>query len=160
MARAQETLFVSPTEGSAGSRFQIVGELGWTAGETVTISFSFSDVPPAEEFDDTLYNEQTVTVLRDGTWSFPAVINNELLPFPLWRPGYIVVVAESDSQRAVASVVYSVQNERPVGAPPLAPLGFGPGNGTRPSESLMLTLAAFALATGSLLFGVGTMRRA
>jgi hypothetical protein len=151
-------LFVSPTEGSAGSRFQIVGELGWTAGETVTISFGFSDAPPGVGFSDTTYNEQTVTVLRDGTWSFPAVINNELVPFPLWRPGYIVVVAESDSQRAVASVVYSVADERPVGGPPLAPLGWGPGAGGAAAHNL-IALTLFALGTGGLLVGVGRMRK-
>ena len=36
-----------------------------------------------------------MTVLRDGTWSFPVVINNDLFPFPLWRPGFIVVRAQS-----------------------------------------------------------------
>ena len=151
-------LFVSPAEGAAGSRFQIVGELGWTAGETVTISFGFSDAPPGEAFSDTTYNTQSVTVLRDGTWSFPAVINNELLPFPLWRPGYIVVVAESDSQRAVAAVVYSVEDLRPVGAPPLAPLGFGP-KVSGSSAQLVIALMLFTLATGGLLVGVGQMRR-
>jgi hypothetical protein len=155
---AQEPLFVSPTEGSAGSRFQIVGEVGWTAGETVKISFGFSDAPPGDAFNDTTYNELTVTVLRDGTWSFPAVINNELVPFPLWRPGYLVVVAESASQRAVASLVYSVEDERPVGAPPLAPLGFGalsPGG----SNQAVITLALFGLAVGGLLAGVACLQR-
>lgn len=149
---------MSPTEGSAGSRFQIVGEVGWTPGETVTIAFGFSDTPPADDFSGPLYTEQTVTVLRDGTWSFPVVINNQLFPFPLWRPGYIVVVADGAQQTATASVVYSVEDERPLGAPPLAPLGFGP----KIEESLAADLtmvALFFLAVGVLIAGIGQMRR-
>jgi hypothetical protein len=158
-ASAQEAIFVSPTEGSAGSRFQIVGEVGWTPGETITLGFGFSDAPPGDAYTGPLYNEQTLTVLRDGTWSFPVVINDELFPFPLWRPGFIVIVAEGEQQRVTTSVVYTVEEERPVGAPPLAPLGFGP-NVHDSTATTLLTVALFVFASGALVAGLGRMRSA
>lgn len=158
-ASAQETLFVSPTEGTAGSRFQVVGEVGWTPGETIALSFGFSDAPPGEQYSGSLYNEQMVTVLRDGTWSFPVVINSDLLPFPLWRPGFIVIVAEGRQQRATASVTYMVGAERPLGAPPLAPLGFGPTGLDNAIGQLAMRLALLVLGTGALIAASGALRR-
>ena len=61
-----------------------------------------------------------MTVLRDGTWSFPTVVNNNLFPFPLWRPGYIVVKAQSATTTAVNSYIYTVEGRAPAGLPPLA----------------------------------------
>lgn len=153
---AQEDTFVSPTEGEAGSRFQIVGEVGWTPGEIVTIDFAFSDSPPTEDYAGPFYNEQTVTVLRDGTWSFPVVVNRDLFPFPLWRPGYIVVRARGDAQITITPFLYTVEGRHPVGQPPLA--GFGPVGSEIVSE--VLTLALFAAATGALLIASGVLRGA
>ncbi len=157
MAQQQDT-FVSPTEGSAGARFQIVGETGWTPGETISISFGFSDEAPGEAFAGPFYNEQSVTVLRDGTWSFPVVINNELVPFPLWRPGFIVVQAAGASQTTITPFTYTVLGASPVGRPPLAELGFGPG-GADSTTSSVVTGAAFVAALGALLVVSGEARR-
>jgi hypothetical protein len=157
IGRAQQDTFVSPTEGSAGSRFQVVGELGWVLGETVTISFGFSDLPPGPDYAGPFYNEQPVTVLRDGTWSFPVVINDQLVPFPLWRPGYIVVKAAGGRQTTLTTVVYTVGERRPVGEPPLSELGFGPPAG---GTALAVALAGALFAGGAgLLVGLsGAMR--
>jgi hypothetical protein len=154
VAHAQQDTFVSPNEGSAGTRFQVVGETGWTPGETLSISFGFSDAPPGENFAGPFYNEQPVTVLRDGTWSFPVVINRGLVPFPLWRPGYIVVKAEGATQTTITPVVYTVEGRRPVGEPPLSELGFGPV----PSEATPWAQATASLliaGAGAMLVGVG-----
>src|SRR4029079_19765683 len=114
---------IDPGQGGAGARFQIVGQVGWQPGDAVTISFAFADAAPDARFSGTFYNEQHVTVLRDGTWSFPTVINNTLFPFPLWRPGYIVVKAQTATNTAVNSYVYTVDGRLPAGLPPLANLG-------------------------------------
>jgi hypothetical protein len=156
-ASAQERdPLISPSSGGAGSRFQIVGETGWTPGETVTISIGFSDVDPGEQYGGTLYHERQITVLRDGTWSFPIVVNQDLVPFPLWRPGFIVVKATSATRTAVNSYVYTVEGRAPPGAPPLASLGSGPG---APSGVVAVTLALFAAATGALVAASGGIRR-
>ena len=147
---------IDPGQGSAGSRFQIVGQNGWTPGDAVTISFGFSDTPPASSYAGQLYNEQHVTVLRDGTWSFPTVVNDKLFPFPLWRPGYIVVKAQSATTTVVNAYVYTVEGRTPAGYPPLADLGSGPHAHT---PVFMLTLALFAAATGALIAIAGGMRR-
>jgi hypothetical protein len=147
---------ISPSSGGAGSRFQIVGETGWTPGETVTISIGFSDIDPGEQYGGTLYHERQVVVLRDGTWSFPIVVNQDLVPFPLWRPGFIVVKATSPTHTAVNSFVYTVEGRAPLGAPPLASLGFGP---EAPSGTAAVTLALFAAATGALVIASGGIRR-
>jgi len=147
---------ISPPSGGAGSRFQIVGQTGWTPGETVTISIGFSDADPGEQYSGTLYHERQVTVLRDGTWSFPIVVNQDLVPFPLWRPGFIVVKAASATRTAVNSYVYTVDARAPLGTPPLASLGFGP---EAPSGVVALTLALFFAATGVLVAASGAMRR-
>lgn len=153
----QQDTFVSPTEGGAGARFQIVGETGWTPGETVTISFGFADEVPGETFAGPFYNEQSVTVLRDGTWSFPVVINNELFPFPLWRPGFIVVQATGASQITITPFTYTVLGASPEGQPPLAELGFGPGDAGPPTN--VVVGAAFVAALGVLLVVSGEARR-
>lgn len=155
---AQEDTFVSPTEGAAGSRFQIVGEVGWTAGETVTIDFGFSDEPPGDAYAGPFYNEQPVTVLRDGTWSFPVVVNRELFPFPLWRPGYIVVRARGASQTTITPFAYVVEGRRPLGEPPLADFGFGPEPGG-PAAAVMMTVSLFAAGVGAMLVVGGRLRR-
>ena len=77
-------------------------------GETVTLSFGFSDDAPDEGYAGPFYTEQSVTVLRDGTWSFPVVVNNELFPFPLWRPGFIVIQAAGRSQTTITPFTYTV----------------------------------------------------
>ena len=148
---------IDPGQGGAGSRFQIVGQNGWTPGDAVTISFSFSDAPPASAYAGQFYNEQHVTVLRDGTWSFPTVVNDKLFPFPLWRPGYIVVKAQSARTTMVNAYVYTVEGRTPAGLPPLANLGSGPNAHT---PVFALTLALFAAATGMLVTIAGAMRRA
>ncbi|MDP9238592.1 MAG: hypothetical protein M3P30_14560 [Chloroflexota bacterium] len=155
MAQERDPL-TSPASGAAGSRFQIVGQSGWAPGETVTISLGFSDTDPGEQFSGAMYHERQVTVLRDGTWSFPIVVNNEILPFPLWRPGFIVVKAQSATKTAVNSFVYTVEGRAPLGAPPLADLGTGP---EPPSNALVATLALFVAATGALIAGSGWIRR-
>jgi hypothetical protein len=156
-ASAQERdPLISPASGGAGSRFQIVGESGWTPGETVTISIGFSDIDPGEQYGGALYHERQVTVLRDGTWSFPIVVNQELVPFPLLRPGFIVVKATSSTHAAVNSFVYTVEGRAPLGAPPLASLGFGP---EAPSGTVAVTLALFAAATGALVAASSAIRR-
>ena len=148
---------IDPQQGGAGSRFQIVGQSGWRPGDAVTISFAFADAAPGAQYAGTFYNEQHVTVLRDGTWSFPTVINDKLFPFPLWRPGYIVVRAQSATNTALNAYVYTVEGRAPAGLPPLATLGSGPVGA---SSALALTLAMFAAATGALIALAGAMRRA
>lgn len=157
MASGQERdPLISPASGGAGSRFQIVGQVGWTPGESVTISLSFADADPGDQFAGIAYHERQVTVLRDGTWSFPIVVNQEILPFPLWRPGFIVVRAQSATRTEVNSFVYTVEGRPPLGAPPLADLGSGPASG---SATLVATLALFALATGGVVMASGAIRR-
>lgn len=157
IAHAQQAdPLIDPPQGAAGARFQIVGQTAWTAGDTVTISYGFADAPPTAAYDGPFYNEQQVTVLRDGTWSFPTVVNNNLFPFPLWRPGYIVVKAQSATTTAINSYIYTVEGRAPAGLPPLAELGSGPGGD---GAVFALTLALFAAATGGLIALSGAMRR-
>jgi hypothetical protein len=147
---------IDPAQGGAGSRFQIVGQTGWTPGDAVTISFGFSDAPAGPAYSGTLYNEQRVTVLRDGTWSFPTVVNDKLFPFPLWRPGYIVVKAQSATTTSVNTYVYTVDGRAPAGLPPLAALGSGP---SPQAPVFAITLALFVAAVGALVAASGAMRR-
>ncbi len=156
-AHAQEPdPLIDPPQGNAGSRFQAVGQTGWTPGESVTLAFSFSDQAPGASFAGPFYHERQVTVLRDGTWSFPVVVNNELFPFPLWRPGFIVVRAQSASRTATSSFIYIVEGRPPLGPPPLASLGFGPPTA---HHSFAVTLALFVAGTGALLAVSGAWRR-
>jgi len=158
MARAQipEEPLISPAAGEVGSRFQVVGQSGWTPGETVTLSFGFSDSPPGNSFGGPFYHERQATVLRDGTWSFPVVVNDELFPFPLYRPGFIVVKAQSPSKTAMNSFVYAVAGERPLGPPPLASFGFGPPRG---NHAFAMTIGLFAAGIGALVTVSGAWRR-
>lgn len=149
---------ISPTAGAAGSLFQIVGQGGWTPGETVTLRFTFSDTEPNGQPVGPFYHERQVTVLRDGSWSFPIVVNADLFPFPLYRPGFIVVTAQSATKTAVNSYVYTVGGVTPQGLPPLAELGSGPGGGSN-VPAVAATLALFAAAAGALLALSGAMRR-
>jgi hypothetical protein len=149
---------IDPPQGAAGSRFQIVGQSGWQPGDAVTISFAFADVAPGAAYAGPFYNEQHVTVLRDGTWSFPTVVNDKLFPFPLWRPGYIVVRAQSASHTTMNAYLYTVEGRPPAGLPPLASFGTG-SRGTSGASVLAVTLALFAAATGTLIAVSGAMRR-
>ncbi len=159
-ASAQEVRdpLIDPPQGAAGSRFQAVGQSGWTAGETVTLAFGFSDTHPGASFNGAVYHERDVTVLRDGTWSFPVAVNQDLFPFPLYRPGFIVVRAQSAGHIATNSYVYTVDGRAPSGLPPLANLGAGPENTARAlfAAVVLLTAAAGALtATAGLLRSSG-----
>ncbi len=147
---------ISPASGAAGALFQTVGQTGWTPGETVTIAVGFSDIDPGRQYQGMLYHERQVTVLRDGTWSFPIVVNNDLVPFPLYRPGYVVVKAQSASHTAVNSFIYTVEGKAPAGAPPLADLGSGPESDP---PVVAGTLALFAAAIGALVIASGALRR-
>lgn len=155
-AQTPHGLLLSAAEGAAGSRFQIVGEGGWTPGETVGIDVAFADADPAAvPYTGDFYRRGDVAALRDGTWSFPVVVNQALFPFPLWRPGYVLVRAQGASMTETAVFVYTVEGRRPLGAPPLAPLGFGPAAGRHTPLS---TLALFAGATGALIVIAGAAR--
>jgi len=147
-------LLIDPPEGGAGSRFQIVGQNGWTPGERVTLTFDFADAPPPNTASGPApYHEREVEVLRDGTWSFPIVVNRDLFPFPLWRPGYIVVHAQSPSKQATAAYVYTVEGRRPAGLPPLAALGSG-----QRADGGAFAIALIAAGAGSLLLAAGGLR--
>ena len=147
---AQESsgLLISPAQGEGGSRFQVVGQSGWTPGETVTLTFGFADLPADATFAGATYHQRDVTVLRDGTWSFPVVVNEELFPYPLLRPGYIVVRATSPSKTDTGNFVYTVQGRLPLGTPPLSTFGFGP---QRPDRGASVALALLCAGAGGLL---------
>ncbi len=147
---------ISPATGGAGSLFQIVGQDGWSPGETVMLDFTFSDVP-VTQINGPAYHERQVTVLRDGTWSFPLVVNADLFPFPLYRPGYIVVRAQSATKSAVNAYIYTVDGRPPAALPPLAELGTGPRGSN--VATFAATLALFVAAAGALLGAAGAMRR-
>lgn len=156
MAHGQEGRdpLIDPPEGGAGSRFQIVGQRDWVPGETVRLRIGFAAADPLT-FAGPFSFEQPVTVLRDGTWSFPVVVNAALLGAePGAVPGFIVVRAESGPHVAQNAYVYTVNGSRPSGADVIAPLGFGPGA----PGSQALTLALFALATGGLILVSGLCR--
>jgi hypothetical protein len=157
MASAQEDRdpLIAPAAGERGSRFQIVGQFGWTPGEEVDITIGFVAADPFT-FAGPFPYEQHVTVLRDGTWSFPVVLNDALgLPIES-EPGYLVVRAESPSKTATNAFVYTVEGRTPVGAEQIAHLGFGPDIG---NTALPLGIALFGLGIGALLVVSGEMRR-
>ncbi len=156
--QAQQPTFVSPGEGGAGSRFQIVGEAGWTPGETITLEFTFVDAPPpeAEAYTGPFHRTEQVTALRDGTWSFPVVVNEDVLPFPLWRPGYIAIRARGSTQTTLTLFRYTVAGQGPVGEPPLADLGFGPADAD--AGGGMMALVLFLAGTGMLATVGGWLR--
>ncbi len=146
---------ISPAAGEPGSRFQIVGQFGWTPGETVELSIGFVEADPFA-FTGPFPYAQEVTVLRDGTWSSPVVLNDALgLPLAS-EPGYLVVRAESPSKTATNAFVYTVGGRTPVGAEQIADLGFGP---QFPDAAVPLGIALFALGIGGLLVASGELRR-
>jgi hypothetical protein len=147
---------IDPPQGGAGTRFQVVGQSGWTPGETVTLRVGFATADPLS-FAGPFPFEREVTVLRDGTWSFPINVNDDLLGAPLPAiPGYVVVSASSPTKTAVNAYVFTVNGSRPAGADAIAPLGFGPGAA---SPVVFVTLALFALGTGGLVVVSGAWRR-
>jgi hypothetical protein len=152
-AQGEADPLIVPPEGEPGSRFQIVGQRGWTSGEAVTIEFAFTESPP--NGSPLMFGgPQQVTVLRDGTWSFPVVLTDQLFGMALATPGYVVVRATSPTQVATNSFILTVGGARPVGAPPAAGFGFGPD---RP-----LAAAAVALlcaGTGTLVLMSERLRR-
>jgi len=155
LAQEERDPLISPAAGERGSRFQIVGQFGWTPGERVDLSIGFVEADPFG-FSGPFPYEQAVTVLRDGTWSFPVVLNDALgLPLTS-EPGYLVVRAESPSKTATNAFVYTVDGRTPVGAEQIADLGFGP---QFHDAALPLGIALFALGTGGLLVVSGEMRR-
>jgi hypothetical protein len=156
-AAAQEARdpLISPQTGERGSRFQIVGQFGWTPGEQVTINIGFTTVDPFG-FAGPFPYEQHVTVLRDGTWSFPVVLNDALGVPLAGDPGYLVVHAASPSKTATNAFVYTVGGRTPAGAEEVANLGFGPHFG---NPALPLGMALFALGIGGLLVISGELRR-
>ena len=146
---------IVPQEGGAGTLFQVVGQSGWTPGETVTLQLALT---PSDPFAYTgpFYHQRQVTVLRDGTWSFPIVVNDDLFPFPLGTtPGFIVVQAVSASKTATNAFVFAPGGHEPAGASAIAHLGFGPAGAV---ASGVLTAALFIAATGGLLVASGALR--
>ena len=164
-ASAQEPRdpLIDPPSGGAGSRFQIVGQTRWMPGETVTLHISFTtstdplNVVPSEA---PLTQEFTVTVLADGTWSFPLVINEFFAAdggaSPPQTPGYIVVRATAPSHEAVNAYVYTVRSVLPAGADAIAASGAGPG---APRAAIIIVAAMFAAGVGSLSVVGGCLRR-
>lgn len=154
-AQQSDDLLISPTVGDRGSRFQIVGVAGWTPGEVVVLRIGFTTGDPAA-FTGAFPFEREVTVLRDGTWSFPVSVNDDLLAMPLGdAPGYVVVRATSPTNAAGGTFVYAPGGRIPTGAPPLAPFGSGPG---ARDAALWFALALFAAGTGALLAVSGRLR--
>lgn len=155
-ASAQEPLdpLIIPLEGGRGSRFQIVGQFGWTPGEQVRIRLAYTSTDPLT-YPGPFPVEHTTTVLRDATWSFPVVLTDDLFATPLPDPGYIVVQAQSRSKTAQNAYIYSPNGRRPAGAEVIAALGFGLS--TTPPV-FALTASLFALATGALFVLSGASR--
>ncbi len=148
---------IVPQEGGNGSRFQIVGQSGWTPGDTVTIELGYTAADPLQ-YPGPFYRPRQATVLRDGTWSFPINVNDELFPFPLGPdPRYIVVRATTATHSALNAFIYAPNGRQPQGAEAIARLGFGPG----PASVVgLFTAALFLTGTGVLLIvsGAGARR--
>jgi hypothetical protein len=140
---------IDPPAGEAGSRFQVVGQFDWTAGEVVTLRLAFTTVSDPLTYAGPYPYTRQITVLRDGTWSFPIVVTEDVLGFPVGpEPGFIVVRAEAPSHNATNAWILSVNGIRPAGADAIADAGFGP---LAPPPSLALALGLFAMAVGTLL---------
>lgn len=155
-AQSERDPLIDPPEGEAGGRFQIVGQHGWVPGETVTITLGFVTEDPLT-FAGPFYHERQVTVLRDGTWSFPISIAPDLFPFAIGAvPGYIVVRAQAPSHTAINAYVLRANGSRPAGADAIASLGFGP---PAPPPAATIAAALFAAAAGAMLVASGAMRR-
>jgi hypothetical protein len=162
-AAAQEARdpLIDPPSGGAGSRFQIVGQSGWVPGETVTLSVTFttsSDPLGAPDPAPLVEEEFTVTVLADGTWSFPLVVDEFFADAggPPDTPGYIVVRTTAPSHESANAYVYTVRSVLPAGAEAIASTGSGPG---APSGATVVVAALFAAGAGGLLLLSGTLRR-
>ncbi len=154
-AQGSRDLIIDPPSGGAGSRFQIVGAEGWTAGETVSLKVGFTASPDPLAFLGPFAIEQQLPVLPDGTWSFPVVVNESIFQgAPPDEPGAIIVRAASLSHSAVAAFQYT--GLAPPPASDIAAAGFGPG---APPATLALLLALFAAGTGVLLVMSGAWRR-
>ena len=154
---ARDPLIV-PQEGGNGSRFQIVGQTGWTPGETLTISLGFTtDATVAavpESFGGPFYHERQATVLRDGTWSFPISVDDVFL-FPIDRAGFIIVRAQAPSHTAANVFKFTPNVSAVPGAQAVGKAGFGPDAGA-PS---IAAAALFAAGVGLLLVISGVARR-
>lgn len=146
---------IRPAEGGKESRFQVVGQVDWTPGESVTVRLAFTRSNPLT-FDGPFPVEHQVTVLRDGTWSFPVTLRPDLFPMQLENPGYVVVRAESSGRVAQNAFVFSPSGMRPVDAEALGLLGFGPAD---VDAGAALTAALFLSATGTLIAFSGAWRR-
>lgn len=154
-AQQPDDPLIDPPAGEIGSRFQVVGQSGWLPGETVTLLLAFTLRPDPIAYPGPFPYQRQVTVLRDGTWSFPIVVREDVLGFGLGPdPGYIVVRAEGgNGQRKTAYFVLTVNGRRPEAAPVA---GFGAGT---PPPAVLATLGLFAMGTGALLLAAGTLRR-
>jgi hypothetical protein len=149
---------IDPTSGGPGSRFQIVGRAGWVPGETVNLRVFFTtSADPLSASEGAPSAEFTVTVLADGTWSFPIVVDEFFAASggPPDEPGYIVVRASAPSHEAVNAYIYTVRSVLPAGAEAIASAGFGPIAGP---AHLGLMLALFAGGIGALLVVSGGLR--
>jgi hypothetical protein len=164
-ASAQEPRdpLIDPPSGSVGSRFQIVGQAGWVPGETVTLHVYFTtstdplNVAPSAA---PLSREFSVTVLADGTWSFPIVVNEFFAADggapPPDMPGYIGVRATAGSHTGANAFVYTVRSVLPIGAEGFAEAGVGPPG---PMPGATVVVALFAGGLGLLLALSGALRR-
>lgn len=153
-ANQDAELIIDPPSGGAESRFQIVGQSGWTAAEIVRLRIGFSATGDPAAFTGPYALEQDVTVLADGTWSFPVVLNDAFFGNAApGSPGAIVVRAESPSNDAFATFAYTG-----VGPPPadVGKAGFGPGVA---GASAMIIAALFAAGVGAMVLVSGGIRR-
>jgi hypothetical protein len=157
LAQTPRDPLIVPEEGGQGSRFQIVGQIGWTAGSTVTIELAFTTSADPLHYDGPFQQQRTAMVLRDGTWSFPISVADDVLGLPLDdTPGFIVVRAQSGTRVAVNAFVFSPGGKRPAGAEAIAHLGFGPSDA---DPTFTATMALFFAGVGALLLASGTGRR-
>lgn len=156
-AQQSEYLLIEPDAGGAGSRFQIVGRSGWTAGETVALHVSFTTAPDRVPVESGLYVfETTVLVLMDGTWSFPVVVD-AIFGSPLPdSPGAVVVRAASPTRTAIASYAYSGAGAPPAATDTVPAAGFGP---SAPGALSATVVALFASCVGAMLLVGGASRR-
>ena len=159
-AQQPDDPIIDPPAGEIGSRFQIVGQFGWQPGETVTLLLAFTTSADPIGYPGPFPYQQEVTVLRDGTWSFPIVVREDVLGFPIGPdPGYIIVRAEGigpggSGQRKTNYFVVTVGGQRQGEQVPVA--GFGVG---APRPTVLVTLGLFALGLGGLLLVSGVGRR-
>jgi hypothetical protein len=148
---------IAPQEGGVGSRFQVVGQSGWTPDETVKLRLAFVTADPLA-YAGPFSVEHSVTVLRDGSWSFPVTVTDTLFAPPFGgRPGYIVVQAQSPTRTAQNAFILTVGGTRPAGAAQIAALGFGAG---APGAAAVVAVGLFAAGVGALCLVSGRARRA